>query len=85
MLCWRSLTPISCAIPRYPPLLKTAEELVKHYFQPPRMDDSMVAITAGSQDGFSRSLEMVLSKGDYIIVENPTFAGALNVVSRAQK
>ncbi|RXG71460.1 Kynurenine/alpha-aminoadipate aminotransferase, mitochondrial [Armadillidium vulgare] len=64
----------------YLPLLKQVEELVLRYHNPPNYANSRVIVNIGAQDGFSRTLEMVLSPGDYVIVEEPTFCGALCVM-----
>lgn len=64
--------------------MEQIKELVLKYHNPPNWDNSRVAITAGSQDGFSRTLEMILSPGDYVVVEEPSFCGAFSVVSMNQ-
>ncbi|MCL4140216.1 UNVERIFIED_CONTAM: hypothetical protein GTU68_001550, partial [Idotea baltica] len=65
----------------HPPLLERTKGIVRRYHNPPNWDNSQVSITAGSQDGFSRSLEMLLEPGDYVIVEQPSFCGALSVMN----
>lgn len=36
-----------------------------------------VVVTGGSQDGLSRAFEMLLDEGDTVLLENPTYSGAL--------
>ncbi|KAB7505455.1 putative HTH-type transcriptional regulator YcxD [Armadillidium nasatum] len=44
----------------YLPLLKQVEELVLRYHNPPNYANSRVIVNIGAQDGFSRTLEMVI-------------------------
>jgi len=36
-----------------------------------------ICVTTGSQDGISKSMDMLVDEGDYVLVEDPTYAGAL--------
>lgn len=65
----------------YPPLLNTLRDFTKYVHEPPNWDFSDVLITNGSQDGISKSLEMIVQEGDPVLVQNPLYAGTETVVS----
>lgn len=54
----------------------------KHYHNPPLMkeDDLGMIVTVGSQDGLSKTFQMLLSPGDNVLVEELLFPGTLAVV-----
>ncbi|RXG71383.1 Kynurenine/alpha-aminoadipate aminotransferase, mitochondrial [Armadillidium vulgare] len=62
----------------YSPLVKQVKELVVRYHNPPNLDNSDFIITIGAQDGFTRAMSLLLSPGDFVITENPTFTGMLS-------
>ncbi|KAK2183051.1 hypothetical protein NP493_325g01000 [Ridgeia piscesae] len=43
----------------------------------PKDGGTTICVTAGSQDALSKSFEMMVDPGDNVIVENPTYSGAL--------
>ena len=47
-------------------------------------NDSDIIITNGSQDGLAKSFEMLLSEGDSLLVESPTYSGSLAYLGPAK-
>jgi kynurenine/2-aminoadipate aminotransferase len=41
-------------------------------------DDSEILVTGGSQDALTRAFEMLLNPGDSLVIEDPTYSGALS-------
>ena len=66
----------------YPPLIKTLKDFTLRMHTPPNWENSEILITSGSQDGISKSIEMVLEEGDPILVQNPLYAGIETIVSK---
>ncbi|KAL7641745.1 UNVERIFIED_CONTAM: hypothetical protein RMT77_007619 [Armadillidium vulgare] len=66
----------------YSPLVKQVKELVVRYHNPPNLDNSDFIITIGAQDGFTRAMSLLLSPGDFVITENPTFTGMLSAIKQ---
>lgn len=71
---------------RIPELLTWIKKFQMHFHQPPIMQDNYSAgfdacITAGSQDGLGKVLDMLLSPGDNLLVENQLYSGTLSYVS----
>ena len=58
-----------------PGLVKTLTELQTTEHKPQVPFEVMVS--AGSQEGLTRAFEMLLSPGDTLLVEQPTYSGAL--------
>ncbi|XP_050308308.1 kynurenine/alpha-aminoadipate aminotransferase, mitochondrial-like isoform X1 [Anthonomus grandis grandis] len=59
----------------YPPLLKKIKEFTQQIHSPPNWQDREVIMTNGSQEGISKTLEMVVEEGDPVLVQNPLYAG----------
>ncbi|VEN51376.1 unnamed protein product [Callosobruchus maculatus] len=59
----------------YPPLVKTLKEFTKETHNPPNWDNYETLLTNGSQDGISKSLEMIVQEGDSVLVQNPLYTG----------
>lgn len=64
----------------YPPLLKCVKEFTQKIHNPPGWDKYEMIITNGSQDGMSRTLEMILEENDSMLVQNPYYAGTEAIV-----
>ena len=62
------------------PLYKFLKEFVKKFHSPPCWDESSVLVTCGGQDGLSKMVEMVLQPEDYIVIQEPFYAGVLSLV-----
>eukprot|EP01128_Nolandella_sp_AFSM9_P012351 TRINITY_DN9193_c0_g1_i1.p1 TRINITY_DN9193_c0_g1~~TRINITY_DN9193_c0_g1_i1.p1 ORF type:complete len:483 (-),score=116.72 TRINITY_DN9193_c0_g1_i1:111-1409(-) len=62
-----------------PPLVKQLKDLQQRKHTPPYASDAdwHVIATTGSQDALSKAFEMLLSEGDSLLMENPTYSGAL--------
>ncbi|XP_017775231.1 PREDICTED: kynurenine/alpha-aminoadipate aminotransferase, mitochondrial [Nicrophorus vespilloides] len=59
----------------YPQLLQKLKEWTLFSHNPPNWDKREVLVTSGSQDGISRSIEMCISEGDAMLVQEPFYAG----------
>ncbi|KAG0722294.1 Kynurenine/alpha-aminoadipate aminotransferase, mitochondrial [Chionoecetes opilio] len=64
----------------YPPLVKQLKTLTEQIHAPPRWADMDLIVTAGSQDGLCKALEMMVSPGDYIVTQEPCYTGTLSIV-----
>lgn len=65
----------------YPPLVKTLKEFTENIHNPPNWQNYEVLMTNGSQDGISKSLEMIVEEGDTVLVQNPLYTGTEIIVS----
>lgn len=65
----------------YPPLIQTLKTFTQQIHQPPRWETTDIIITNGSQDGLSKSLEMIIEEGDSVLVQNPLYTGTEIIVS----
>ncbi|KAH1006714.1 hypothetical protein HUJ05_007422 [Dendroctonus ponderosae] len=59
----------------YPPLLKKLKDFTQQIHNPPNWQDRDLIMTNGSQDGISKTLEMVVEEGDSVLVQNPLYTG----------
>lgn len=59
------------------PLLLKELTLLQQRQHKPHYSDWSIAVTTGSQDGLWKAFELMVSPGDNLLVENPTYAGAL--------
>lgn len=59
----------------YPPLLKKLRDFTYQIHNPPYWQERDIIMTNGSQDGISKSLEMLVNEGDSVLVQNPLYAG----------
>lgn len=66
---------------RYPPLVKKLKSLTERLHAPPRWADSDLIVTAGSQDGLCKALEMMIEPGDFVVTQEPCYTGTLSIVS----
>lgn len=65
----------------YPPLVKTLKEFTRLIHNPPNWQNYETIVTNGSQDGISKSLEMMVEEGDTVLVQNPLYTGTEIIVS----
>lgn len=65
----------------YPPLVKTLKEFTQQVHNPPNWHNYETIMTNGSQDGISKSLEMMVEEGDDVLVQNPLYTGTEIIVS----
>eukprot|EP00445_Apocalathium_hangoei_P012666 CAMPEP_0203882598 /NCGR_PEP_ID=MMETSP0359-20131031/26793_1 /ASSEMBLY_ACC=CAM_ASM_000338 /TAXON_ID=268821 /ORGANISM="Scrippsiella Hangoei, Strain SHTV-5" /LENGTH=479 /DNA_ID=CAMNT_0050802661 /DNA_START=12 /DNA_END=1451 /DNA_ORIENTATION=+ len=64
-----------------PEMMAWARDLQQREHAPPRPSDEWdIAFTTGSQDAISKTCEMLLTRGDSILVEEPCYPGTLAVV-----
>ncbi|XP_064087840.1 kynurenine/alpha-aminoadipate aminotransferase, mitochondrial-like isoform X2 [Macrobrachium nipponense] len=63
----------------YGPLMKQIESLTQRFHAPPCWPNTMMFVTAGSLSGLSLAIEAMISKGDYIIIDNPCYPGTLAI------
>lgn len=64
-----------------PELLAWFRALQQREHRPPRPDHSwQVTCTTGSQDAISKACDMLVSRGDCVLVEDPCYPGALGVL-----
>lgn len=66
----------------YGPLLNQLREMQKTLHNPPRWSDTEVLVTNGSQDGLCKAFEMMVNVSDYVILQEPVYAGTLAIVSQ---
>lgn len=59
----------------YPPLVQSLKAFTNQVHQPPHFEQREVLVTNGSQDGISKSLEMIVEEGDDVLVQNPLYTG----------
>ncbi|CAH0550715.1 unnamed protein product [Brassicogethes aeneus] len=59
----------------YPPLIETLKDFTRQIHDPPKWSDRDIIVTNGSQDGISKSLEMIVEEGDSVLVQNPLYTG----------
>ncbi|XP_050733946.1 kynurenine/alpha-aminoadipate aminotransferase, mitochondrial-like [Eriocheir sinensis] len=67
--------------PGYPPLVKQLKSLTERLHSPPCWADSDLIVTAGSQDGLCKALEMMVSPGDYVVTQEPCYTGTLSILN----
>ncbi|KAK4321750.1 hypothetical protein Pmani_007488 [Petrolisthes manimaculis] len=67
--------------PGYPPLIEQLKTITETIHTPPRWKDREVLVTTGSQSGLLMALEMMLTPGQTVLVEQPCYTGVLSVVS----
>lgn len=65
----------------YPPLVQSLKEFTYRVHQPPHWEKREILVTNGSQDGISKSLEMMVEEGDDVLVQNPLYTGTEIIVS----
>ncbi|XP_045597417.1 kynurenine/alpha-aminoadipate aminotransferase, mitochondrial isoform X3 [Procambarus clarkii] len=68
------------ATPGYPALVKQLKELTQKIHAPPCWENSDLIVTAGSQDGLCKALEMMVNTGDYVVTQEPCYTGTLAIV-----
>lgn len=56
--------------------MKTLKEFQKKIHNPPNWEDRDILVTSGSQDGIYKSIELLLNKGDPVLIPSPLYAGA---------
>ncbi|XP_021962290.1 kynurenine/alpha-aminoadipate aminotransferase, mitochondrial [Folsomia candida] len=64
----------------YPPLHAELKKLVQHFFNPPKMSDSELIVTVGSQNALCSVLEMILEPGDAVVVPMPVYSSVLSLM-----
>lgn len=64
----------------YPALVEKLKTFTYQVHQPPNWSNTDLILTNGSQDGISKSIEMIVQEGDYVLVQNPLYTGAEIVV-----
>ena len=47
--------------------------------------ETEVIITNGSQDGLCKAFEMMMNPNDYILIQEPAYAGTLAIVKKIKK
>ncbi|XP_042206409.1 kynurenine/alpha-aminoadipate aminotransferase, mitochondrial-like [Homarus americanus] len=67
--------------PGYPPLLQQLADLTQRHHSPPRWHDTDLLVTSGSQSGLLMTMEMMITAGDYVLVEEPCYTGALSILN----
>ncbi|KAI9555460.1 hypothetical protein GHT06_017975 [Daphnia sinensis] len=65
----------------YGPLLAQLKEMQQELHSPPCWTNTEVLITNGSQDGLCKAFEMMMNLNDYIIVQEPVYAGTLAILN----
>jgi DNA-binding transcriptional MocR family regulator len=51
------------------------------FHNPPNWVNSDIIVTVGSQQGLASVIEMTVSQGDPVLVPEPLYSSALNIVS----
>ncbi|KAG8230460.1 hypothetical protein J437_LFUL009949 [Ladona fulva] len=64
----------------YPPLVKKLKEFQIKTHNPPNWDNYEMIITAGSQDGLCKTIEMSLEEEEPIVVQDPIYTGTMAIV-----
>ncbi|XP_042889003.1 kynurenine/alpha-aminoadipate aminotransferase, mitochondrial-like isoform X1 [Penaeus japonicus] len=65
----------------YPPLVKKLKSLTEKLHAPPRWADTDLIVTAGSQDGLCKALEMMIEPGDFVVTQEPCYTGTLSILN----
>lgn len=60
-----------------PFLVDHIKNMIKKEHKYETRSDWELCLTNGSQDGLSKTFDLLLDEGDYLIVDNPTYSGAL--------
>lgn len=74
------------ATPGVSDLIKFLRNMQKTLHNPPNFDWKPeaggidICVTPGSQDGLLKSFEMLISPGDHVIVDSPTYSGAISAL-----
>jgi kynurenine/2-aminoadipate aminotransferase len=63
----------------YPKFGEWVSSYVKRFHRPP-YDDWTYLVSTGSQDALTKTFEAILSENDVILVENPSYPGALSAL-----
>lgn len=61
--------------------MKKLKSLTEKLHAPPRWADTDLIVTAGSQDGLCKALEMMIEPGDFVVTQEPCYTGTLSIVS----
>jgi kynurenine/2-aminoadipate aminotransferase len=63
--------------------LAQLKEMQMKLHNPP--GETEVIITNGSQDGLCKAFEMMMNPNDYILIQEPAYAGTLAIVKKIKK
>ncbi|XP_071452815.1 uncharacterized protein [Hetaerina americana] len=62
----------------FPPLKKQLKEIVNHFHKPPY--DAETILVSGHQDGICKVFEMMLETGRPLLMQDPTYASAIDMM-----
>lgn len=63
--------------PGLPVLVSELQKLQRREHQADALPEWQLSVTTGSQDALNKAFEMLIQEGDTVLVENPTYSGAL--------
>jgi len=66
----------SYGLPEFTNWIKQQQER-EHKLKSSTIPDWDVLVTTGSQDGLSKTFDLLLNEGEYVVTENPTYSGAI--------
>lgn len=65
---------------RYQPLIKLLEEIQDWFHGPQDWEHKSIIMTSGAQEGLSMAVNMCMSYGDPVIMPDPVYTGAIDLV-----
>lgn len=65
---------------RYRPLIEVLEKLQDSIHGPQNWENNAVIVAAGAQDGLSKAVDMFMSFNDPILLPDPIYSGAIDLV-----
>lgn len=65
---------------RYRPLTKKLEEIQDWFHGPQNWDNRTIMMTSGAQEGLSKAVDMCMNRGDPVIMPDPVYTGAIDLV-----
>lgn len=65
---------------RYRPLTKMLEEIQDWFHGPQNWENRTIMMTCGAQEGLCKAVDMCMSCGDSVIMPNPVYTGAIDLV-----
>jgi len=71
----------SCPRISYRPLITLLEEIQKWFHGPQNWENRGIIMTSGAQEGLSKAVDMCMKCGDPVIMPDPVYTGAIDLVN----
>lgn len=66
---------------RYRPLIDLLQEIQDWFHGPQNWENRGIMMTSGAQEGLSKAVDMCIKCGDPVIMPDPVYTGAIDLVS----